>query len=130
MLFKIKKLKNIVNNNGTLVPIYLDQIKNFKVKRLFILHGKKNIVRGNHAHKKCTQIFIPINGKIKLEITHKKNHKILLNSKNKKIVIVPPLHWCKINFVEKKNSLLVLCDVKFAEKEYIRKFKNFLKFIE
>ena len=33
MLFKIKKLKNIINNNGTLVPIYLDQIKNFKVKR-------------------------------------------------------------------------------------------------
>ena len=106
MLFKIKKLKNIVNNNGTLVPIYLDQIKNFKVKRLFILHGKKNIVRGDHAHKKCTQIFIPINGKIKLEITRKKNHKILLNSKNKKIVIVPPLYWCKINFVEKKKLFI------------------------
>ena len=127
---KIIKLKSFTKKSGKLVPINFNNKFPIQVKRIFYIFGKKNKYRGDHAHKKCTQVFIPINGKIKLEITHKKNHKILLNSKNKKIVIVPPLHWCKINFVEKKSSLLVMCDVKFAEKEYIRQFKNFLKFIE
>tara|TARA_Y100001970_G_scaffold290932_1_gene426301 strand:- start:1623 stop:2015 length:393 start_codon:yes stop_codon:yes gene_type:complete len=130
MLFKTQKLKNIINNNGTLVPVHLEKFKNFKINRFFILHGKKNSIRGDHAHKKCTQIFIPINGRVKLEITKKKKKKIFLNSKNKKIVIVPPLHWCKINFLDKKSSLLVLCNVKFLEKEYIRKFETFLKYLK
>ena len=72
MPIKLMKLKKFVNNNGTLVPVHLNKIKNFKLKRFFILHGKKNRLRGDHAHKKCTQIFIPLNGKIKLEILKKK----------------------------------------------------------
>lgn len=129
MKIKIQKLKKFVSSNGNLVPIYLDKIKNFKIKRLFILDGKKGALRGDHAHKKCTQIFIPINGKIRLEITKKTTRKIILNSSNKKIYIIPPLHWCRINFLDKSSSILVLCDVKFSEKEYIRNFENFLKYI-
>ena len=42
MPIKLMKLKKFVNNNGTLVPVHLNKIKNFKLKRFFILHGKKN----------------------------------------------------------------------------------------
>ena len=81
------------------------------------------------AHKKCTQIFIPLSGKIKLEIV-KKNKKIFkLNYKNQYALLVPPLNWCKISFLEKKSSILVLCNVKFSENEYIRKYKEFLKYL-
>jgi dTDP-4-dehydrorhamnose 3,5-epimerase-like enzyme len=130
MLFKIKKLKNIVNINGVLVPMYLNQIKNFKTNRFFLLYGKKNRIRGNHAHKKCTQIFVPLSGSAQLEIIKEKKRKIILSSKNKKMLIIPPLHWCKINFLERNSSLLVICNVKFLEREYIRNFKDFLKLIK
>tara|TARA_Y100000816_G_scaffold261024_1_gene217711 strand:+ start:1511 stop:1900 length:390 start_codon:yes stop_codon:yes gene_type:complete len=129
MSIKKFKLKKFVSTNGTLIPFYLDKIENFTLKRFFILHGKKNCFRGDHAHKKCTQIFIPLSGKIKLEIV-KKNKKIFkLNYKNQYALLVPPLNWCKISFLEKKSSILVLCNVKFSENEYIRKYKEFLKYL-
>ncbi len=128
MPIKLLKLKKFVNNNGTLIPIYLNKLKKFEIKRFFILHGKKNSIRGDHAHKRCTQIFIPLSGKIKLEVL-KKNKKIfILGKMNQDMLIVPPLHWCKINFLEKKSSILVLCDIKFSEKEYIRNYRKFLKY--
>ena len=128
MPIKLLKLKKFVNNNGTLIPIYLNKLKKFEIKRFFILHGKKNSIRGDHAHKRCTQIFIPLSGILKLEVL-KKNKKIfILGKMNQDMLIVPPLHWCKINFLEKKSSILVLCDIKFSEKEYIRNYRKFLKY--
>ena len=35
---------------------------------MFILHGKKGFFRGDHAHKKCTQVFVPLSGKMKIDI--------------------------------------------------------------
>ncbi len=129
MRVKSLKLKKFINNNGTLIPFYLKDFKDFKIKRFFILHGKKNSIRGDHAHKKCTQIFIAIHGKIEIKISKNKKKKYSLNTKNTKVLVVPPLHWCKINFLEKKSSVLVLCDVKFSENEYIRDYNKFLNYI-
>ena len=82
MPIKIFKLKSFVSSNGTLIPIYLNKLKKFKIKRFFILHGKKNSIRGDHAHKKCTQIFIPVSGKIKLEVFKKNKEVFILGKKN------------------------------------------------
>ncbi len=129
MYTKTFKFKKITNFNGSLVPIDLKIFKKFKIKRFFILYGKKNDVRGDHAHKKCSQIFIPIKGKIKLEIINKKIKKdMILSEKKKQGIVVGPLNWCTIKFLENKSSIMVLCNYKFLEKEYIRKFKNFLKY--
>ncbi len=129
MLPKIYKFKKIVEINGSLVPIYLDKFSNFRINRLFILLGEKNYIRGNHAHKKCSQIFIPIRGKIELEIINKKKIKVVLSPKKKKMLLVPPINWCKIKFLENKSSLLVLCNKKFSENEYIRSYAKFLKYL-
>ena len=71
MSFKTFKFKKIIEKNGTLIPIYLENFHNFKIKRFFILLGKKGFIRGNHAHKKCSQIFIPISGSVKIEVLSK-----------------------------------------------------------
>ena len=120
------KLNSFKANNGNLVPFYFHKLIKFEAKRLFILSGKKNHIRGNHAHKKCTQIFIPILGKTKLEIIYKnKNKKIVLNSSNPEYVKILPLHWCTVQFLSEKSSLLVLCDKEFSENDYIRNFKEY-----
>ena len=53
--------------------------------------------------------------------------KIKLNTKNKKFLFVPVMHWTKINFSEKNSILLVLCDYKYDKKEYIQNKEEFLK---
>ena len=129
MSFRTFKFSKIINSNGSLVPIDLKKFPNFKIKRFFILNGKKNDVRGNHAHKKCTQIFVPITGRIELEISNKKTKKrLILDTKLKIGVYVKPLNWCKIKFLKNSSSIIVLCNYKFLENEYIRKFKDFLKY--
>ena len=75
MSFKTFKLRKIINTNGSLVPIDLKKFSKFRIKRFFILYGKKNDIRGNHAHKKCTQIFIALSGKAELKISNKKTKK-------------------------------------------------------
>ena len=129
MSFKTFKLKKITDINGSLVLIDPKKFPEFRIKRFFILYGKKNDVRGNHAHKRCTQIFIALSGKIELEISNKRTKKkIIFNLKKNIGVYVKPLNWCIIKFLKKNSSILVLCNYKFSEKEYIRKFKNFLKY--
>ena len=57
---------------------------NFKVKRYFFLFGKKKYIRADHAHLKCSQIIIPINGKIKITTYRKNRKKIYILSRFKK----------------------------------------------
>jgi len=105
-------------------------LRGFKIKRFFILNGKKNDLRGNHVHKKCTQIFIPINGSFELSILNKSQTKnFVLNGKRNFSIYVKPLNCCKIKFKENNSSILVLFDYKSIEKEYIRNLTDYLKFI-
>ena len=79
---EIIKLKSFTKKSGTLVPINFNNKFPIKVKRIFYIFGKKNKYRGDHAHKKCKQLFIPVSGNIALIM--KKNDKkktIVLNSK-------------------------------------------------
>jgi len=127
MTLKIIKLKKFIGKNGALTPIYLKRFPNFKIKRLFILSGNKDFIRGKHAHKKCTQIFIPISGSVKVEVLSKSKKKYTLGENLRKILIIPPMNWCELKFLKNKSSLLVLCDVEYSEKEYIRDFNIFSK---
>ena len=46
----------------------LDKIdKIIKIKRIFFINSENKDIRGNHGHKKCTQVFVSISGNIKLE---------------------------------------------------------------
>ena len=85
------KIKSYVNKTGKLTPISFKKKFPLKVKRIFFLYGKRNKIRGNHAHKRCSQFFVLISGKIILEIkTPNKIQKISLNNTSKSAVLVPP----------------------------------------
>jgi len=128
---EIKKFKRFIDRTGHLVPFYKNEhFKNFKLKRFFFVYGNTSFSRADHAHKKCNQILIPIFGKIKVEITNKKNIKkiYILSLKKKKFLCVPKKNWIKLNFLIKNSILLTLCDFKYNKKEYIQSKKDFFKF--
>ena len=123
----ILRIKKIKNNNGTLIPLYFNKLRSFKTKRMFIIKGDKNFIRGQHAHKKCTQIIIQIDGEIEIIVTNKKKYKFKLKSTQNRILRIPPMNWVNITFKKNKSSFLVLCDVNFSKREYIYSFKKFQK---
>ena len=123
-ILRIKKIKNI---NGTLIPLYFNKFRSFKIKRMFIVKGDKNFIRGQHAHKKCTQIILQIDGEIEIIVINKKKYKFKLKSTQNRILRIPPMNWVNITFKKNKSSFLVLCDVNFSKREYIYSFKKFQK---
>ena len=101
---KIKKfkIKTYLAKTGKLIPISFNKQFPIQVKRVFFLYGKKNKIRGDHAHKKCSQFFFLISGKIILDIkTLSVKKKILLTHSSKIAVLVPPKYWCSVKFVNK-----------------------------
>lgn len=130
MEFK-NNIKKILTNKKDTLSTKLFIIDNLKkiinTKRIFIIDAKKKDIRGNHAHKKCTQVFISLNGRIKLEIYNGKKKKFYFLNPFKNILKVRPLHWVKVYF-KKDQKLMVLCDQSFNKKDYIYSIDD-LKFL-
>lgn len=124
-MIKNFKLKKISNSNCDL--IYFNKIKKIinNPERIFFLNAKKNCVRGNHAHKLCTQYFFCLNGNVKINIDNGKKDKFY-NLKFGSILKIKPLNWVKVN-LKKNQTLCVVCDKEYSEKEYIRSYSKFKK---
>ena len=126
--FKFKQFKK---KSGTLVPFSLGKQIPFKTKRIFIIYGNKNYVRGNHAHYKCKQFLVPIYGSMIIEYENFKiRKKIKINYKRKEGFLLKPKTWCKIKFNSNHSILMVFCDREYEFKDYIEKYKDFLKIIK
>ena len=128
MKLQIKKFNRFTDITGSLVPFYKNKsLNNFNIKRFFFIYGKKKYMRANHAHKKCNQILIPINGTIKIDIFNlkKKKKTFTLSQKNKNYLLVPSFHLMKIKFFQENAILLTLCDYKYNRKEYIQEDEFF-----
>ena len=127
-LIEIIKLKSFTKKSGKLIPLNFDNEFPIKVKRIFYIYGKKNNYRGDHAHKKCKQLFIPILGKITLFIKKNgKDKKIILDSKNKKGILVPNLYWCRLKFLSTNGIVMIICDREYEFQDYIEKYSEFKK---
>jgi len=129
---KIKrfKIKSYSKNTGKIITMGFDKNFPLTVRRAFFLYDKKGKIRGNHAHKKCSQFFYPVLGKFLLKIqTHKKIESILLNDSSEKGVLVPPKYWVSVKFLTKKSSLMVICDQFYNANDYINNFTEYKKIL-
>jgi dTDP-4-dehydrorhamnose 3,5-epimerase-like enzyme len=128
MKLQIKKFRKFTDITGSLVPFYRkNSLNNFNIKRFFFIYGKPKFLRAEHAHKKCNQVLIPINGSAKITVYNleKKKRSFIINNMNKKFLIVPKFHFIKIKFLKKGSILLTLCDFKYDKKEYIQEKEFF-----
>ena len=125
------KFKSYSKISGTLVPFSIKKNIPFIVKRIFLIYGNKNFVRGDHAHKKCSQLLVPVSGKIEIICENKKiKFKKILNYRLKEGHLIKPKTWCKIKFLTNNSILMVFCDQEYQFSDYIEKYKDFLKVIK
>ena len=126
---KIINIKKFTKMSGKLLPITFNNKFPIKVKRIFIIYGKKKYIRGDHAHKKCSQVFFPIMGKIKINMKYKKTEKsINLSYDSSKALLVPPRIWSGVEFLKNNSVVLVLTDYEYDFKDYIETYKEFIAF--
>ena len=104
--------------------------KLFQIKRIFFLHGLKNKIRGDHAHKKCSQIFMPISGKMILFTkTPFSEKKFLLDRNSKHAILVPPKYWCSVKFVKKNSTLMVMNNRYYEFNDYLETFDEYKRYL-
>jgi len=129
---KIKKYKinSYYRNSGTIVTMGFDKNFPIKVKRIFFIYGKKNKIRGEHAHKNCSQFFYSISGKFVLNIqTPNKRKKIIINQSSKVGILVPPKYWVTVKILDKNSSLMVVCDQLYNANDYINNFNEYKEYL-
>jgi len=125
------KFNKYIKKSGTLVPFSLNKEIPFKTKRIFIIYGNKNFVRGNHAHFKCKQFLVPIYGSMTIEYENSTiKNKIKIDYKNKEGFLLEQKTWCKIKFDTNHSILMVFCDREYEFNDYIEKYKDFLEIIK
>tara|TARA_B100001057_G_scaffold299233_1_gene299343 strand:+ start:3345 stop:3737 length:393 start_codon:yes stop_codon:yes gene_type:complete len=123
--------KKFTKKSGTLIPFSLNKDIPFKSKRIFLIYGKKNFTRGDHAHHKCKQFLVPIFGKMLIEYENRSvKSKKVLDFKDKKGLLLDSKTWCKITFKTNNCILMVFCDREYEFKDYIENYKNFLKILK
>ena len=126
---KIFNLKKFTKRSGKLLPITFNNKFPIKVKRMFFIYGRKKYKRGDHAHKKCSQVFIPIRGKIKINMKYRKTKKsVFLSANRSRSLFVPPKIWSSVEFLDNNTVVLVLTDYEYDFKDYIETYKEFVAF--
>ena len=120
------KINNIKNKSCLISVLENLKKKNFEIKKIFFLKPSKNGTRGDHAHRKCTQIFMSLKEKLNWYLKKKNKKDQIKRIKN--FVNVLPLNWVKIK-LKKNQILMVLCNENYSEKDYIRNYNKFLKIV-
>ena len=122
------KFKIYKNNTGLLIPFSFSKDTPFKPKRIFIIYGKKNSIRGDHAHLKCSQFLVPIFGSMTVYYENKKGKfSKFLSFAKKDYLLIKPNTWCKIKFNTSNSKLMVFCDREYEFKDYIEEYSHFKK---
>ena len=126
---RIIDLKKFTKLSGKLLPITFNNKFPIKVKRMFFIYGRKKYKRGDHAHKKCSQVFFAIKGKIKINMKYKNTNKsVFLDYNRSKALLVPPRIWSRVEFLKNNSVVLVLTDYEYDFKDYIETYKEFIAF--
>lgn len=126
----IYSFNEICDYRGALVVI--QQIKDipFEIKRIYYMYNtKKDVIRGCHAHKNLEQVLICINGSCKILLDNGiEKETVVLDKKNLGLYIRSNT-WREMFQFSKDAVLLVLASDYYDEKDYIRNYDEFLKFI-
>ena len=124
------KFKTFNSDTGYLIPFSLKKDIPFNVKRIFIINGKRNKIRADHAHYKCSQYFVVIKGSVIVSYENGRGKfKKKLSSSNKNTLLLKPKTWCRVKFINKDSMLLVFCDREYEFDDYIEYYKDFLNII-
>ena len=112
---------------GCLIPIDAYYDLPFDIKRVFYIKHLDNMERGYHAHRKCEQVLVAIQGSFTLCLDYgDKIEEFNLDECNKGVYF-PLYTWLVMKNFSKDCIIMVICSYEFDENEYIRDYDIFKK---
>lgn len=116
--------------NGFLYVYECGQQVPFDIRRVFSVGAKGGDIRGDHAHKNCTQLLVCVSGQIRVTCDDGRLvSKHVLEGMGLGLLI-PPGVWAKQEYMVDGAVLMVLCDRIYEAEDYIRDYDAFKAFLE
>jgi dTDP-4-dehydrorhamnose 3,5-epimerase-like enzyme len=121
-------LPKFLDKQGFLIAF--DAASHFQInlRRVFVVSGHGGAVRGKHAHKALTQILVCLSGACRVTCDDGIATQEVLLDRPELALVIPPGIWAKQDYIDRKNVLMVMCDLPFDEGDYIRDYEEFMAF--
>lgn len=119
------------DNRGQLIALEEFNDIPFRIRRVYYMYDTaEGVVRGKHAHKSLEQILICIHGTCKILLDNGWEKKIVNLEKPYEGLYVANNMWREMYDFSPDAVLMVLASDVYDEKDYIRDYDEFLKFVK
>ena len=118
------------DERGQLVALEENKEIPFTVRRVYYMYDtKEGVRRAVHAHKSLEQILICIHGTCKILLDNgREREEVLLNKPYEGVYVANDM-WREMFDFSPDAVLMVLASDYYKEKDYIRNYNDFLKYI-
>lgn len=118
------------DSRGQLIAIEeYDEIP-FMIKRVYYIYDtNSDVTRGCHAHRTLKQLLVCVSGNCKIRLDDGKESQIVLLDKPNEGILICDTIWREMFDFSKDAVLLVLASEIYDEKDYIRDYQEFLKYV-
>lgn len=126
---RLLKLPCFHEGNGDL--IVMEGLKDvpFNIARVFVVRAAATgDMRGQHAHKICTQFLFCSAGCIEVLCYDGIDTMTFILDSPEMGLLIPPGIWSQQTYKSSDSSLVVLCDRPYEERDYIREYSQYKKF--
>lgn len=119
-------LPRLSRADGDLVVLEQGKQMPFAAARIFTVRALKDAVRGQHAHKQCSQLLVCVHGEILVDCDDGAGKSTHLLDRGDKGLLIPPGIWGAETYRSDGAVLMVLCDRAYEEDDYLRNYQQFL----
>lgn len=121
--------KKHVESNGVICVLECGQQVPFDIRRVFTVSARAGDIRGDHAHKKCTQLLVCVYGQIHVTCDDGSAITEYRLDNMSEGLLVPPGIWAIEKYMVDDAVLMVLCDRGYEAEDYIRDYTDFKMFL-
>ncbi|EQA80241.1 sugar 3,4-ketoisomerase [Leptospira alstonii] len=121
---------SFTDENGSLSVFESNKQVPFLIQRVFSVTANVNDVRGEHSHRKCSQLLVSMHGKIKVTCDNGTAISEYILESMDGGLLIPPGIWSTQQYLDLGSVLLVLCDRGYEDEDYIRNYDEFLEWVK
>lgn len=131
MNYKILTFQVRGDERGKLVSLEEKTDISFNIKRVYYIYETDiEAIRGKHAHQNLQQVVVCLHGNCTFLLDDGKDKKIILLDSPEKGLFIGKNMWREMHNFSSDCVLMVLASGHYDEKEYIRDYEKFLKYIQ
>jgi hypothetical protein len=124
---RLVDLPTIASESGHLTHIEDERVLPFVVRRVYFIYDvPAGSMRGNHAHRRCHELLVALNGSMRV-VTETPDGTLLETTleKPRQGLYIPPLCWRSLDRIAPGTVCLVLASETYDDAEYLRDYQEF-----